>query len=124
MSRYINHSDGTVTDTKTSLRWSKPFEVSVSFSKTDKVVSSLGVGWRLPTIDELHSIVDRSRYSPAIDTDFFTVFSKSNYWSSTPCAWNKKLMWTVGFDSGCVEYVAKTYLAYVVAVYDLDLRSN
>jgi hypothetical protein len=41
--------------------------------------------WRLPNINELMSIVDHSRYSPAFDTMFFIPPSDlfTPYWSST-----------------------------------------
>lgn len=119
MSQFIKNADGTVTDNKTGLQWSKPFDANVKFSQVDKTIAALGAGWRLPTVDELQTIIDRSRFSPAINTDVFSGFKNYTYWSSTPCAWNKKLMWGVGFDSGNVEYVSKTYLAKVVAVFDI-----
>jgi hypothetical protein len=39
--------------------------------------------WRLPTIQELSTLVNSSRVFPAIDTAFFTNTAASFYWSST-----------------------------------------
>jgi hypothetical protein len=43
-----------------------------------------GGGWRLPTIEELNSLVDTSHSDPAIDPIFSNTES-SGYWSDTPC---------------------------------------
>ena len=55
--------------------------------------------WRMPTVQELQSIVDFGRIAPAIDTDFFknTPF-KTLYWSGTPHPWDKA--WYVSFAVG------------------------
>jgi hypothetical protein len=39
--------------------------------------------WRLPTFKELDSIIDRSRYGPAINTSFFPDTQNATYRSST-----------------------------------------
>ena len=41
-------------------------------------------GWRLPNAKELGSLVDRSRFNPALDTAFLSVISGSETWSSSP----------------------------------------
>ena len=58
--------------------------------------------WDLPTIDELQLLVDRSRYSPAIDTDFFRDIQNDWYWSKTPAAWSSASAWLVYFGYGSV----------------------
>ncbi|MEZ5452133.1 MAG: DUF1566 domain-containing protein [Thiothrix sp.] len=40
--------------------------------------------WRMPTLGELQSIVDLSRYDPTIDTTYFPNTVSSWYWSGTP----------------------------------------
>jgi hypothetical protein len=42
--------------------------------------------WRLPTRKELLSIVDNSRFKPAIDSSFFPNAAPDYYWSSSPYA--------------------------------------
>ena len=39
--------------------------------------------WRLPSIQELQSLVDYSKSSPSIDHSFFPNTASSGYWSSS-----------------------------------------
>ena len=55
--------------------------------------------WRLPTIDELMYIADRSRRNPAIDPTF--QHARSDYdWSSTSFVGDEGGAWRVGFGFG------------------------
>ena len=72
--------------------------------------------WRLPNRNELQSIVDYSRYNPAIDTTFFPDTVASNYWSSTTYADNTSYAWYVYFSYGGVGNYSKTSSYYVRAV--------
>ncbi|MGR4894990.1 DUF1566 domain-containing protein [Stenotrophomonas sp. LARHCG68] len=58
--------------------------------------------WDLPTIEELALLVDRSRYEPAINTDFFQDIQSDWYWSKTPAAWSSASAWGVNFGLGLV----------------------
>jgi len=73
--------------------------------------------WRLPNINELKSIVDRSKVNPAIVTAF-TNTSSSNYWSTTTYERNKNYAWYVGFSNGNVSGFTKGYSGYVRCVRD------
>ena len=42
-----------------------------------------GKSWRLPSVNELKSIVDYSKYNPAINTAFFPNTQADHYWSSS-----------------------------------------
>jgi hypothetical protein len=61
-------------------------------------------GWRLPTIQELASLVDPSApLPPTIPPGHpFSVPLLSNHWSATTSATSANLAWIVGFDSGFV----------------------
>ncbi|MFC1857397.1 DUF1566 domain-containing protein, partial [Thermodesulfobacteriota bacterium] len=73
--------------------------------------------WRLPTREELRSIVDYGRYIPAISTDYFPNTVASNYWSSTTFASNIYYAWHVYFYNGYDNYsYGKSYSYYVRAV--------
>ncbi len=87
---FIDHVDGTITDTNTGLMWIQTqkaihsnWEEAIQYCET---LSFAGYDdWRLPNINELHSLVDYSKYherlitSPPFDSDLtYCVF-----WSST-----------------------------------------
>ena len=57
--------------------------------------------WRLPSVKELDSIVDRWRNSGAFNPNFFPQ-TRSDYWSFTPSADNANDAWAVNFGIGLV----------------------
>lgn len=71
--------------------------------------------WRLPTYDELNSIVDYGRHNPAINPIFSNTQS-SLYWSSSPNANYYSNAWGVDFNYGNGYYYYKTNSNYVRAV--------
>jgi len=66
-------------------------------------------GWRLPTVEELLSLVDTSvSGSPKLPSGHpFTIVS-STYWSSTTLAGNTNNAYLVGFIAGNRDNLAKT----------------
>ena len=56
--------------------------------------------WRLPSKEELRSIVDYSRYNPSIDTDYFPNTVSSWFWSSSLYAGDSDAAWFVSFYGG------------------------
>jgi PKD repeat protein len=56
--------------------------------------------WRLPSKQELHSIVNYGKYNPAIDSTYFANTQSSWYWSSSPYVENSGSVCIVGFDYG------------------------
>ena len=73
--------------------------------------------WRLPNINELKSIVDRSKDYPAIVNGFENTSSYS-YWSSTTYEDFKNDAWIVYFGYGYVGNDNKDYNRYVRCVRD------
>jgi hypothetical protein len=66
---------GVVVDTKTGLSWT---QAASSTEMTEEAAQmscatnmTAGGGWRLPSVGELQSIIDETRYNPAIDTTAF-----------------------------------------------------
>jgi hypothetical protein len=55
--------------------------------------------WRLPTREELNSIVDYQN-SPRIDTVYFPLIQSNYYWTSVPYAYLNKQVWTINFQYG------------------------
>ena len=87
---FMDNDDGTVTDTATGLMWQQGAPSSMTWEAALTYADGLALAgfndWRLPTITELQSIVDFSRASPAIDTNWFPGTGVSYYWSSTTYA--------------------------------------
>ena len=65
--------------------------------------------WRLPTVQELHSLVHAGRHSPAIDAGFFPNTPNSWFWSSSPFAEVAGGAWSVYFGYGSVNADLKGY---------------
>ena len=102
-SRFIDNGDGTVTDPKTSLIWLKATLGNgqpMTHEKALEAIAALGPEWRIPEFDELHSLVDRSRYNPAIDTSAFADTQNCAYWTSEKTAWASRAVWVVYFGNG------------------------
>ncbi len=72
--------------------------------------------WDLPTIEELQLLIDRSRYSPAINTDFFRDIQNDWYWSKTPAAWSSASAWIVRVSYGYVGYGPRSGYGFALAV--------
>jgi formylglycine-generating enzyme required for sulfatase activity len=71
--------------------------------------------WRLPTVRELESLLDRSQYRPVIreEVPFKNTLS---YWSSTTFGANKHNAWIVMFDGAYVLSYYKTNEYYIRCV--------
>ena len=75
-----------------------------------------GTGWRLPSVDELMSIVDYETHDPAINGTAFPGTNSSDYWSATTSSFESARAWYVDFSSGEVQESYKTYYRYVRCV--------
>jgi hypothetical protein len=127
--RFVDNGDGTITDRTTGLMWSKnphtdlpeKFKGTMVWKDVITAYKELSFAghndWRLPTVEELRSIVDYTRGAkenePAIDTKFFPDTKCSWYRTSTPCAFSEGSVWCVNFYYGNVSFVNKDYLEYV-----------
>jgi hypothetical protein len=78
-----------------------------------------GGGWRLPTANELETLVDFSQSSmtASIDATFFPGTPASEFWSATPVAPVGVESWEVGFaGGGAGSEVGSEYSWYVRCV--------
>lgn len=93
-----------VLDNDTGLVWQHPIDaVPRTWSEADAYCASLSIGGtsgRLPTLRELHTLVDESRFNPSIDGSTFPGTPSASFWSSTPVASNAGLTWAVDFNVG------------------------
>lgn len=58
------------------------------------------IDWRLPTRQELHTIVHHGQSNPAIDVSFFPNTSPNGYWTATPSASMPFNAWYIDFAAG------------------------
>ncbi len=87
---FIDHGNGTITDTITGLMWQKIDFGEISFENAVKYCDTLTLGgytdWRLPSPLEGFSILNLQNTNPAINTTFFPK-SAAEYW------WTNKLQY-------------------------------
>ncbi|HNS45367.1 MAG TPA: DUF1566 domain-containing protein, partial [Alphaproteobacteria bacterium] len=106
-----------VNETVTGLQWAKEYASSVNWQSALAYCENLNYGgyidWRLPNIDELKTLINRSRYAPASD---FPEMPSAYFWSSSSLAGNALSAWRVNFDDGYVSSNGKynDYLARCV----------
>lgn len=70
--------------------------------------------WRLPSKEELQSIVHKGTVNPAIDTTFFPNTQSNYYWSASAYAYvyNSDYAWIVYFNYGFESSSSKSYSRY------------
>lgn len=74
--------------------------------------------WRMPTKEELRSIVNYGTTVPAIDTFFFQYTVNDCYWSSSPAAHSYSYVWCINFGYGMDSLVGKNGGSHVRLVRD------
>ena len=118
--RFTDNGDGTITDSSTGLMWQKEddgrqyaWDQAVSYAQSLNLAGHSD--WRLPTVQELVSILDYGRYNPAIDPIFSNAKS-STYCSGTTDASDTGNAWDVAFSYGGVDYHDKSNGGYVRCV--------
>lgn len=96
--------DEIVEDTKTKLAWQRVVPgKTYSANEAARYCAGLelaGRGWRLPSIKELHTLVDETRTLPAIDTRAFPDTPPAFFWTSSQVAGFVMYTWSVNFADG------------------------
>ncbi len=138
--RFVGRNQDIVEDTRTKLQWRRcslgqtwtgaTCAREATEYKWDEAQRIVPAGWRLPTKDELASLVYCSSgepaywktasegckgayTSPTISITAFPNTPKSGFWSSSPYASYTYGAWGVGFGSGNVYDYGKDYALYV-----------
>lgn len=110
-----------VLDTRTNLMWAVKVLPRQTWKKALKAPEKLAVAgfkdWRLPTVEELFLLADRTRFNPAINTDFFPDTPSAWFWTSTVEASSPAdCAWVVDFSYGYSYCALQTDGHYVRAV--------
>ncbi len=113
----IDNGDGTVTDINTGLMWQQTTSFYKTWANAISYCDALSLAgysdWRMPSIKELHSIADNSKYNPAINTYYFPGTDPSIYWSSTTVIKFNDIPWLVDFYGGHASVVNMTPLRFI-----------
>lgn len=96
-------SEKVVLDNNTGLMWQQTIPTEEytwedALSYCDDLTYAGYSDWRLPTPQELLTIIDNSRYDPAIDTTYFPDTPSETFWSSSTVETNG--VWGVSFSKG------------------------
>ncbi len=124
--RFVLNADGTATDGTTGLTWKRCSEGQTWDGSTCtgdaahhdwREAMALGQqsdegGWRLPTLDELASIVDKACSEPSVDPGVFPATPSGVFWSSTPDE-NGDYAWYIHFRDGHASKAHKGRGGYV-----------
>jgi len=88
--RFIDHNNGTITDSKTGLMWAKNANIAgrtMVWTEAYKYCSQLDHAgyndWRLPSLKELRSLLDRRNTDPALPSPHPFTGVQTGYWSSS-----------------------------------------
>ncbi len=112
--------DAVVEDTATQLHWQQAglstlyeWNAATAYCNT---LDAPGDGWRLPTLKELHTLIDETRENPAADSNAFPGVAAGYYWTSSTPRGFPSLAWTVGFDRGLDVFRGPPGTAFVRCV--------
>jgi hypothetical protein len=117
--RYSFPGNGTVHDATTGLTWWRTVEPAHYLTWTDATTfcpTTLGTGWRLPSVAEMETIVDLTRQDPSIDLNVFPETPDAYFWSSAPFASDPSNAWYVAFIHGHVDKLAVSVQRWVRCV--------
>jgi hypothetical protein len=103
-----DEKEDTVDDEDTGLTWQLAVDaMSYNHSEATTYCDNLGLaggGWCLPSIEELQTIVDESRFNPAIDTTAFPNTPAVGFWSLSLYEDDPSNAWSVDFYDGYVGF--------------------
>lgn len=120
--RFIDHGNGTVTDTFTGLMWTKNAQQIPGTMTWQAGLDACEIlefaecdDWRLPNIRELTSLIDYAQFYPALPSGHpFTNVEPFYYWSSSTVAGDLFNAWTIYSFYGSVDRSNKSADGYYV----------
>lgn len=116
----IINGDGTVTDILTGLMWEQQAASDKNWEGALSYCEGLSLAgyddWRLPSMNELKSIVDYKKTNPSIDKMAFSDAVGNTYWSATSHWVYTDSAWLVSFDYGNGKYANKSDRYYARAL--------
>ena len=124
LSADFSKSGDVVSDSTTGLEWQdnsdtngtqRTWQAAIDYCE-DLSLESYN-DWRLPNINELKTLIDKSKFDPAIKSDVF-VYVTYYYWSSTSIVGFEDDAWFVNFGDGAVFGSNKDNNRYVCCVRD------
>jgi hypothetical protein len=98
------NADGTVIDKVTGLLWQQKDGGEMTWEHARDYCAALALGgksgWRMPSNQELFSILDHNNGKPAIDTSAFTKTEAEYWWSFDQRADDASRIWSVNAGGG------------------------
>jgi hypothetical protein len=119
--RYTKLDNGYIHDALLNVEWHRESFRASNFQAAVDKCTSLGEGWRMPTMDELSSLIDRVRSNPACDPILNMPF-EDWHWSSSPVVGWPEYAWYVNFYGGDVNYNLRNLSGFVRPVRAACLR--
>jgi hypothetical protein len=99
-SRFVALDGGLVRDTLTNLVWQQQVSTtSMIWIAAQTYCSSVGAGFRLPTVKELTSILDLTRANPIYDKAFPST-PAGTFWTSSLAAGSSGATWEIDLNYG------------------------
>ncbi len=138
--RFVDNEDGTVTDTLKNLMWVKngwrmDFMSAVTWQDAIEKCRNFREGgyknWRLPTIEEWKSVIDKTKEYPALiePNPFVNIIAHMPYWSGTEFSYGEKHTfkkvcpvhaYTVMLYFGRIKHQNKNKRAFIMPVRSVD----
>ena len=124
---------GIVTDIVTGLEWKDDYSDnggSIKYTNWDGALDYCPIfgldngGWRLPSSEELETLVDNGRYNPSVTENIFEHISSDYYWSTTTHVGYTSYAWSVHFSNGGLLNARKTNNGYVRCVRGGQLETS
>jgi len=100
----------TCTGAATQRTWQQALDAARTATPSAVVGAS---PWRLPNATELHSLVERACYTPAINTTWFPATPSNITWTSSPNKDASSSTWALDFNDGSNDGYSKTSAYFV-----------